>query len=450
MNPRSPTLSPFPARALVAAFGLTAGLAALPLLSCARQQAAEPQAAMRQVAAPAAAVRVEPATKAENAAAPSFGLVGFASVPGNGMERTTGGGNAAPTPVRTATEFRDAVERLDIKDKKLRDNTPRVVLVAADIDLGVLANEKPGKVLQSVGLVRVRSHTTIYATGEGKTIRRGVINVNGARNVILRNLRFRDLWEEDPSGSYDSLGWDYVRITNSGKTKSHHVWVDHCDFGKVYDGALDITHGSDLVTVSWCRFAGDERGPQKKCMLIGHSSSDTAAATDRGRLNVTLHHNWFQNIGDRAPRARFGNIHVFNNFVEGAENATMSVAGAVTLVENSVYRDTRIATSFSHDKDSVSHGKGGTIAIVDSRNDAPRPAKKPETPEKRFEIENNFRSSVPREKLRFNPPADFAWNDRAALPYRYTPDPVDQVPALVARYAGTGKVPDAVLRETGK
>ena len=42
-----------------------------------------------------------------------------------------------------------------------------------------------------------------------------------------------------------------------------------------------------------------------------------AAALDRGRLNVTLHHNLFENIADRAPRARFGNIHAFNILVDG-------------------------------------------------------------------------------------------------------------------------------------
>ena len=370
-------------------------------------------------------------------------------MPGYGMESsTTGGGNVPAMLVRTAAELRTAVERLDIKDKKLRDNVPRVVRITADIDLGVLANEKPGTALKLVGSVRVRPHTTIYATGEGRTIRHGVLNVKGTHNVIIRNLKFRDLWEHDPTGAYDRFGWDYVRITNSGKTNSHHVWVDHCDFGKVYDGMVDITHGSDLVTISWCRFAGDTRGPQKKCLLIGHSSSATAAATDRGRLNVTLHHNWFQNIQERAPRARFGNIHVFNNFVDGAENATMSVAGAVTLVENCIYRDTRIATSFSHDKDSVSRGLGGTISIVNSRNDKPRPLKASDSREKTFEIANNFRSSVPRERLQFNPAMNFPWKDRRTLPYPYRPDPVNRIPTLVPKYAGTGKVPELALSKT--
>lgn len=363
------------------------------------------------------------------------GVMGFASVPGYGLQTTTGGGNAAPVTVRTAAEFRDAVERLDIKDKKLRQNTPRVVLVEGDIDLGVLANEQPGDVIKAVGSVEVASNTTVSGAGAGATIRHGMVEVHGAANVIIRNLKFRDLWEEDPTGAYDRLGWDYVRITNSGQVRSHHVWVDHCDFGKVYDGMLDVTHGSDLVTVSWCHFSGDERGPQKKASLIGHSSSSSAAAMDKGYLNVTFSHNWFENLDDRAPRARFGNIHVLNDVVEGAKNGTISVTGAVTLVEGSVYRDCRIATSFSHDKDSVAKGLGGTICIMNSRNEAPKPAGTD------FEGAHNFQSSVERDKLQFNPVGGFEWKDLSNLPYRYEVTPLDQVEAVVKAGAGVGKIP---------
>jgi pectate lyase len=116
-----------------------------------------------------------------------------------------------------------------------------------------------------------------------------------------------------------SLGLD-DNIALRGAT---HIWVDHNAFNdgahpdsaqpvyfgrpfQVHDGALDITNASDLVTVSWNRFENHD-----KTMLIGSSDSATA---DVGKLRVTIHHNLFENLGQRAPRVRFGQVHIYNNF----------------------------------------------------------------------------------------------------------------------------------------
>jgi pectate lyase len=69
------------------------------------------------------------------------------------------------------------------------------------------------------------------------------LRVKGASNVILRNLKIENVLYD----AGDAIGLDAA--TN--------VWIDHVDLSgdlasdKInYDGLLDITHGSDWVTVS--------------------------------------------------------------------------------------------------------------------------------------------------------------------------------------------------------
>ncbi|MFG2640110.1 hypothetical protein ACGFYP_03895 [Streptomyces sp. NPDC048370] len=45
--------------------------------------------------------------------------------------------------------------------------------------------------------------------------------------------------------------------------------------------------------------------------MIGNS--DSAGAADRDKVRVTLHHNLFENVIERAPRVRFGKVHAYDN-----------------------------------------------------------------------------------------------------------------------------------------
>jgi pectate lyase len=180
--------------------------------------------------------------------------------------------------------------------------------------------------------VRIRpgSNTTIVGLGKKARLRgvwldiRGSASVN-VTNIIIRNLTVQDTFDCFPAwaptdgalGSWNAL-YDSISLRDS-----NHVWIDHNTFEdretadedlpqyfgvlfQVHDGLLDITNASDFVTVSWNRFRNHD-----KLMLIGSSDGATA---DRGKLRVTLHHNLFDGIGQRAPRVRFGQVHVYNNY----------------------------------------------------------------------------------------------------------------------------------------
>ncbi|MFJ4815150.1 polysaccharide lyase family 1 protein [Streptomyces sp. NPDC088801] len=173
--------------------------------------------------------------------------------------------------------------------------------------------------------VSVPANTTIVGVGKNSGILGGSLQIKGVDNVILRNLTIEapidcfPQWDptDGPTGAWNS---EYDGLVVYGST---HVWIDHNTltdgrypdsslpeyFGEIYqqhDGLADIVRGSNYVTVSWNSFENHD-----KTMLIGNS--DSAAADDAGKLKVTLHHNRFKGIVERAPRVRFGQVDSYNN-----------------------------------------------------------------------------------------------------------------------------------------
>lgn len=342
---------------------------------------------------------------------PHFDLVGFAALDGfvgNGTflpGGTTGGAGGARVQVSTLADLKTHLE-----------STATVIIeVMNDIDLSSLDNHGGGNPADyPTGEIFLRSNKTLFsrhgATIRGGTLRIGKASLGPQQNIIIRNLKFRDLWVLDPGGSYDTYGWDYIHIEEG----CHHIWIDHCDFEKVYDGMIDMTHAVDFVTVSWCVFRN-----QKKCHLIGHS--DNNAAEDIGRLNVTFHHNHYVNVEERMPRMRFGNAHVFNLYSENlGGNGIQSTANAAVLVENSYFLHPGPGTRPTREEN------GGPLGVIKVNGSI---------------IENLpganvvFRERVTGGGFTFNPP--FAG---ATPPYAYRLDPAEDVPQVVVQYAGVGKL----------
>jgi pectate lyase len=289
---------------------------------------------------------------------------------------TTGGTNASANQVYVVHTRKELVAALNngvYPPPSTPSNVPKVIYIDGTIDANVDDNNQPlqcsdyarngytleaylatydpavwGKVLPSGPLeaarvasaaaqqarvrIRVGSNTTIVGVGKNAVVRgawfdiRGTAGVAGSRtNIIIRNITFEDTFDcfpqWDPTdgslGNWNSA-YDSISLRDSD-----HVWIDHNTFldketidtslptffgriFQVHDGEVDITNASDLVTVSYNRFLDHD-----KVMLIGSSDSATA---DRNKLRVTLHHNLFEGVGQRGPRVRFGQVHVYNNY----------------------------------------------------------------------------------------------------------------------------------------
>ncbi|HEV8693206.1 MAG TPA: hypothetical protein VGQ93_03320 [Lysobacter sp.] len=207
--------------------------------------------------------------------------------------------------------------------------------------------------------IRIPANTTIVGVthdaglrGAWFDIRPGLTPGNQPMNVIVRNLHFADTYDCFPQwsptdGATGNWNAQYDAISVRNAT---HVWIDHNSFAdvvtaddglpeyfgrryQVHDGLVDVTNESDLVTMSWNRFSDHD-----KTMLVG--SSDSAVA-DRGKLRITLHHNLFEDLGQRVPRVRYGRVHVYNNYYKLSDEAAASHYGYSwgVGVESAIYAE---------------------------------------------------------------------------------------------------------------
>jgi pectate lyase len=198
---------------------------------------------------------------------------------------------------------------------------------------------------------------TIFSAN-GATIRHCTFNIKSTHNVIVRNLKFDEMWEWDEAskGQYDDNDWDFIDLANGGDV--YDIWIDHCTFTKAYDGIVDFKAGSTNVTLSWCKYTGDDGATNPNSfvwqqinaleanknsyafygflrnngfsttnivqIIQGHDKTHLMGSNDKDPNNVnlsaTFHHLWMKNVWDRAvPRLRAGNVHDFNIYVDDTD-----------------------------------------------------------------------------------------------------------------------------------
>ncbi len=171
--------------------------------------------------------------------------------------------------------------------------------------------------------INIKSNKTVDGDGTYIRIRPYVFKINNQENVIIRNLHF-----DSDGNSHTGASGDAIGIQNG----SRKIWIDHCSFEDYYDGLIDIIRESDNITVTWCYFRGHH-----KVMLIGHSDAHTV---DAGKLNVTVHHNYYDGTTQRHPRIRFGRAHVFNNYLKNiSEMGLCSGTDAKMVIENNRFEN---------------------------------------------------------------------------------------------------------------
>lgn len=275
----------------------------------------------------------------------------------------TGGSGGTTVTVTTLAELTAAIT----------GDTPTIVNVSGTINLGSSS-------------VRFGSNKTIQGVGTNSGFVGNLKSV-GSTNVILQRLNFTN-----PSGVGDGDG-----LTLQVSTR---IWVDHCTFTNCGDGSLDLTHATDYVTVSWCKFGYTVNNGHSFANLVGHS--DNNASEDRGTLRITFHHNWWTTgVVERMPRVRFGRVHSFNNY--------FNAPGNNYCIRASI--ESEVLTEYN------------SFENIDS-------------PQEKFDPAGLIRS---RNNQYVNCTGVVEFSDSVFTPpYSYSPDPVANVKALVTAGAGTG------------
>jgi pectin methylesterase-like acyl-CoA thioesterase/pectate lyase len=289
-----------------------------------------------------------------------YNVEGYAASAG-----VTGGGNLLEESKNyykagSAEEFLDAIKSVKASGRA------SVIELTADIALGdrevegyseyksfITAHKNypithPDLIRSGVSMLKLAgmSNLTIYSKN-GAKITHTCIDITGSDNIIIRNIKFDELWEwdDETSGGYDRNDWDYMTIEKG----SSNIWIDHCTFYKAYDGVIDIKTPSAYsnITISWCEFLPASDGGtffdnmmnamkanpdgyayykhllesgmtheqicnyaygQKKTHLLGQRDEDTSSKN----ITVTFANNYYKDSMDRMPRLRFGTAHVYN------------------------------------------------------------------------------------------------------------------------------------------
>lgn len=257
--------------------------------------------------------------------APRYGFGGYDLATNTG---TIGGAKANEKMIFMVNNKKDLLDAIAINK-----NQPRIIQVSGIIDISEGKPYKDFDDQKSRSLIKIPSDTTLIGVGDNAGFINGSLMLSKVNNVIIRNLKIEapiDVAPKFEEGDGWNAEWDGINIITST-----YVWIDHVTLtdGKFtddmyqekdgwkyvqHDGLLDIKRGSDFITISYCLFENHD-----KTMLIGHS--DKNADQDENKLNITLHHNVFLDITQRAPRVRFGKIHMYNNLFKGSVNKSKTV-----------------------------------------------------------------------------------------------------------------------------
>jgi hypothetical protein len=162
------------------------------------------------------------------------------------------------------------------------------------------------------------------APGDGICIRGGKVNLGGAKNIVIRHIRFRIGLSAGDTGSFLAGG-------SLGFENGSYAIFDHCSFG--WSGEENVTMYDDhYITVQWCIL-------HEGLYTAGHSKGERSYACQWAGSPATMHHNLLAHNYNRSCR--------FN----GANNATGDRNVLMDYVNNVNYNWGKVNSSYGGERE---------------------------------------------------------------------------------------------------
>ncbi len=342
----------------------------------------------------AAAAAIGVALVVPQASAATGGVTGYATQNGG----TTGGAGGQTVRATTGTAIHAAL------CGRASSSTPITIEVEGTINHGNTSKVSGGSCNTAAGVIELKqiSNVTLVGVGGGAVFDQIGIHIREASNIIIQNVTVQNVKK---SGSPTSNGGDAIGM----ESNVHNVWIDHNSLlasggeAEGFDSLVDMKANTNYVTVSYNTLRNSGRGG-----LIGSGDSDLANGP------VTFHHNLYENIDSRTPLLRGATAHIYNNYYTSLNLSGINPrAGGKAKVENNYFRNSKdVLGTFYTDLMGFWQVSGN--------------------------IFDNVTWSTPGTE---NHPAgpNPVSNTSISIPYSYSLDPANCIPAIVSQTAGANK-----------
>ena len=276
---------------------------------------------------------------------------------------------------------------------------------------------------------------TFEGIGDDATIHGFGFLVRNSKSVEFRNFAIMRCMDDGLSLDTDNSN---IWIHNMDMFYGKHGSGDH-DKG---DGAIDVKSDSKYITVSYCR-----HWDTGKSNMFGMKS-------ESGPNYISYHHNWFDHSDSRHPRVRSMSVHVWNNYFDNvAKYGVGATTGSSVFVENNYFLNSKkpILSSLQG-TDALGSGtfsgeNGGMIKAFGNYFD--RSAKNfryytQKNPASKgydaYETDSRDEQVPSSEVTKAGGTSYNNFDTDPSRIYDYTPDAVEDVPAIVQGFYGAGRL----------